>query len=156
MDESAFITKYGFNNFKIVTVSNPTAEDHEFQITMEVGVDPVTGKLKTEARKYIVKAGGHERFPGVVAQKYLDEMAKKLSQEEDQFKLYVDYGTRSKYYDRLIEDVEDLVSGPVNFEHLKPQGEPEASEAAENEPEVAFAGLDETAETKSRGRAAKN
>src|SRR5437763_243217 len=118
MEESDFLTKYGFNNFKIVTVSNPTTKDHEIQITMEVGVDPANGKLRTEARKYVVEAGGSERFPGVVALKYLDEMSKNLAQLEERFNLYVDYNTRSEYYDRLIVDVEDLVAGPVNFEHL--------------------------------------
>lgn len=148
MEESAFITKYGFNNFKIVTVSNPTTKDHEFQITMEVGVDPVTGKLRTEARKYVVKAGSSERFPGVVAQKYLDEMAKKLSQQEDKFKLYVDLGTRSEYYDRLIVDVEDLVSGPVNFEHLRPQDAADEPASDTETTEEPFAALKETSNEK--------
>lgn len=149
MEEADFVRRYGFNNFKIVTVSNPTTEDHEFQITMEVGVDPATGKLKTEARQYVVKAGASERFPGVVAQKYLDEMAKKLAQQEKKFGLYVDLNTRGEYYDRLIVDVEDLVSGPVEFEHLKPQ---EIAAESESEPEAAFAGINDTAESKRRGR----
>jgi hypothetical protein len=150
IDENLFWAAYDFNNFKIVTVSNPTSKDYAFQITMQVGVDPASGKLLTEARHYIVKAGGNERFPGVVARYYLDQMSKLLAQEEDRFKLFADYGTRKEYYDRLIVDVEDLANqGMVELPHAKQQVIEEAPAQEE-----AFAGL--TSEKPRLGRPVKN
>lgn len=79
---------------------------------MEVGFDHAAKRMKTEKRTYVIKAGDHERLPGVVARKYLDEMSKHLAQKEDKFKLYVDYATRAVYYERLIvpEGIEDRIN----------------------------------------------
>ena len=149
MDEQEFYKEYDYNNFKIVTVSNPTTKDYAFQITMQVGVDPASGKLLTEARHYTVKAGSSERFPGVVARYYLDQMSKLLAQAEDKFKLFADFNTRKEYYDRLIVDVEDLIAQPmVEFPSAAKQ-----IEAAEPEEEKAFAGVTQEAKD---GRSGKN
>lgn len=112
MDEQQFLEKYDFNNFQVVDVKNPTDKDYPLIITMEVGFDHASKRMKTEKRTYVIKAGDHERLPGVVARKYLDEMSKLLSQKEDKFKLYVDWNMRAEYYERLIvpEGIEDRIS----------------------------------------------
>lgn len=155
MDEEQFRAEYTFNNFQLITVANPTKTDYAFQITMQVGVDPGTGKLVTEARHYMVKAGTTERFPGVIANKYLDQMSKLVAQEEDTFKLFADFGTRRKIYDGLILDKEDVLAqnkAMVEFPQAKPQEQ--AIESAPEE-EVAFAGAKAEADRPRLGRPPK-
>lgn len=112
MDEQQFLEQYDFNNFQVVDVKNPTDKDYNLIITMEVGFDHAAKRMKTEKRTYIIKAGSHERLPGVVARKYLDEMSKLLSQQEKKFGMFVDYNTRAEYYERLIvpEGIEDRIN----------------------------------------------
>jgi hypothetical protein len=137
-EEKAFLEKYGFTNFQTVTVANPTAEDHQFQVMIEVGVDRATGKMRSEAKTYVVKAGGHERFPGVIAGMYLDQMSKKIAQGmKEGLAAIVNWNSRSKIYDDLIVDVDDLLNRQYQaFEDM------DVAKAVDegDKPEATFAG----------------
>lgn len=89
---------------------NPRSEDYIFQATSDVGIDNATGKMKSEARTYRVKAGEHERFPGPIANMYLDQMAKLVAQDEDKFQFMIDFALKAQYYDQLIVSIEDLIN----------------------------------------------
>lgn len=120
MDEKDFYQKYAFTLGQLVTVLNPTSEDFSFKVTIDVGVDFATGQTKSATNEYTVPAGGHRRFPGPVANMYLDQMFKKLIQEEEQDFInanpdvantpqsgvhvagMADFGIRAQYYDQLI------------------------------------------------------
>lgn len=153
MDEQDFLAKYDFNNFQVVDVKNPTEEDYKLVITMEVGFDHAAKKMRTEKRTYVIPAGGHERLPGVVARKYLDEMAKYLSQKEDKFKLYVDYNMRAEYFDRLIvpEGIEDRINDYTPI----PNTDAGADRVTEAEVQP-FAGVAQPGEPARVGRPRKN
>ncbi len=137
-EEKAFLEKYGFTNFQTVTVLNPTKDDYEFQIMVDVGVDRSTGKLRTDAKKYLVKAGEMERFPGYVANMYLDGMAKKLAQEDPKLGLgaVVNFHTRAKLYDDLIADVDDL----LNKQYVPFEEDTATADKVEETKEETFAG----------------
>ena len=139
MDENQFYEKYSFDNLKMVTVLNPTAEDFTFGITMETSVDISSGQMKSETKHYTIKAGGKERLPGVAANLYLDQIAKKICQEEDRFSLYPDFAERAKYYDDLIVTVDDLLGA---YQTL-PQYDDKQEQAAETN-EVPFAQVEES------------
>lgn len=93
-----------------MTVVNPRKEDFVFQATSEVGVDTSTGKMKAEARTYRVKAGEHERFPGPIANLYLDQMSKLIAQDDNKFQFMIDFALKAQYYDDLIVDKESLIN----------------------------------------------
>lgn len=134
VEEKDFNDKYWFSNTKIITVVNPRSEDYVFQATSDVGVDTATGKMKTEARKYRVKAGEHERFPGPIANMYLDQMSKLIAQDEEKFQFMIDFSLKAQYYDDLIVGVEDL----MNTYHENPAYlNNKAEEVDEETPEVA-------------------
>lgn len=116
MDEQAFIAKYSHDITKRVTVVNPTTKDFIFQHVLQVGVDLTTGKMKDEQKTYRVPAGGKERFPGPVADHYLDQMAKILAQNDNKIQHMIDFALRAQYYDDLIVDVEDLISSYHSFD----------------------------------------
>lgn len=113
MEEQQFIEKYWQTNTKIVTVVNPRTEDFVFQAVVEVGVDMNTGKMKAEPRHYRVIAGKTERFPGTIANMYLDQMTKILAQEEEKFQFLIDFALKAQYYDQLIVDIEDLINSYI-------------------------------------------
>lgn len=137
MEEKDFFDKYWHSNTKIVTVVNPRNEDYVFQAVSEVGIDTSTGKMKVEQRSYRVKAGGNERFPGPIANIFLDQVAKLVAQDEDKIQFMIDFALRAEYYDRLTVDVEDLINTytphPAYLEQPKTE--------VEKEPEEAFAGV---------------
>jgi hypothetical protein len=113
LEEQEFVTKYWHANTEVVTVINPTKDDYDFQATVDAGIDIATGRPKPEARQYRVPAGGTARFPGSVANMYLDQMSKLLSQQENKFERMVDFSTKAEYYDRLTADTEDLIQSYV-------------------------------------------
>jgi len=139
VDEQAFTEKYNYDNLKMVTVVNPTSDDFTFDITMETSVDISNGQMKSETRQYVVKAGDKLRLPGVAANLYLDQMAKKIAQDEDRFSLYPDFAERAKYYDDLIIDVDDLLGV---YQTLPQYDEKPVEEA--NKVEEPFAQIKET------------
>lgn len=110
MEEKEFNDKYWFSNTKIVTVNNPRSEDYIFQATSDVGIDTATGKMKTEARTYRVRKGEHERFPGPIANMYLDQMSKLIAQDDDKIQFMIDFKLKAEYYDDLIVGIEDLIN----------------------------------------------
>lgn len=110
MDEQAFTDKYWKKNTEIVEVLNPRTVDYVFQATVDTGIDVSTGRMKAEARRYMVKAGGSERFPGPIANMYLDQMSRILAQEDNRFDRMIDPSERAKYYDQLIVGTDDLIS----------------------------------------------
>lgn len=113
LEEQDFNKKYWHSNTEVVTVINPRKEDYVFQATVDAGIDIATGRPKPEARQYRVPAGGTERFPGSIANMYLDQMSKILAQEDDRFERMVDFSEKAKYYDRLTADTEDLIASYV-------------------------------------------
>lgn len=130
MDEKQFVEKYNFDNLKMVTIVNPTSEDFTFGITMETSVDISNGQMKSETKQYVVRAGDKERLPGVAANLYLDQISKKIAQEEDRFALYPDFAERAKYYDDLIVEVEDMLG---SFQSLPQYTDVEEDTADEQE-----------------------
>lgn len=90
-----FNKKYWFNSLQMVTVLNPKLEDWPFMVEM---------------RHFIIKSGATERFPGVIANVYLDQMSKILAQDDDKLGYMADPSLKRLYYDKLIIDVEELVS----------------------------------------------
>jgi hypothetical protein len=89
-----FNKKYWFNTLQMVTVINPLTYDWPFMVEM---------------RHFIVKAGSHESFPGVIANVYLDQMSKILAQDDDKLGFMADPALKKLYYDKLIVSVESLV-----------------------------------------------
>lgn len=87
--------KYWFNSLQMVTVVNPKPEAWDFMVEM---------------RNYTIGAGTHERFPGIIANVYLDQMSKILAQDDDRLGFMTDPNLMKIYYDQLIVDVEDLVN----------------------------------------------
>lgn len=131
MDEPQFIEKYWMTNTKIVTVTNPRTEDFVFQSVVEVGVDMATGKMRSEPRHYRVLAGETERFPGTIANLYLDQMSKMIAQDEDKFQFLIDFALKAQYYDQLIVDIEDLINDYVPRTEYLEKKEPEVKQSEE-------------------------
>lgn len=110
LDEQAFIAKYWHPNTELITVLNPTTEDYIFKATVDATIDLKTGRPKPEMREYRVPKGGSERFPGSVANMYLSQMSSILAQKEGRLDRMIDFTERSKYYDQLTADTEDLIA----------------------------------------------
>jgi hypothetical protein len=155
VDEKEFLEKYWFKNTEVITVTNPRDTDYVFQMMVETGLNPATGKMGQEQRTYIVPAGGSERFPGPIANLYLDQMAKLLAQDDDRIQFMVDFALKAQYYDDLIANKDDLIAQHV------PQSTPNYLKAAEQAPvaqEQPFAGAvpaESTPEPKRMGRPPK-
>lgn len=109
-DEQAFWAKYQHPNSEVVTVVNPTSSDYVFQATVDAAMDVRTGRPRSEARQYMVPKGGSQRFPGSIANMYLDQMSRQLAGEENRLDRMVDWTERAKYYDQLTADTEDLIA----------------------------------------------
>lgn len=157
MDEQQFNEKYWYSNTKIITVANPRSEDYIFQATTEVGVDMVTGKMKSETRQYRVAAGKEERFPGPIANMYLDQMAKLVAQDEEKIQFMIDYALKAQYYDDLIVGIEDLIntyqSHPAYLD--KPETKPEAVNTTLQTEEEPFAAVKAETAARKPGRPPK-
>jgi hypothetical protein len=111
VDLAEFNKKYWFRNTAMVEVTNPRDEDFEFTATIDTGqIDFNTGKSQVLTRKYLVKAGGSEKFVGSIANLYLDQMSKLVAQDRDEFGLLVDFAVRARYYDEMIANVNDLMA----------------------------------------------
>lgn len=136
MDETEFNDKYWHSNTKLVTVINPRTEDYIFQATIETGLDVTTGRMKSEARHYRVPAGGTEKFPGPIANMYLDQMSKLVAQDDEKIQFMIDYALKAQYYDDLTVSIEDLIHDYTpQKEYLNGAVDDKAEE-----PEQAFAG----------------
>lgn len=96
-----------------------------------------TGRMKSETREYRVAAGQEERFPGPIANLYLDQMAKLVAQDDEKIQFMIDFKLKAQYFDDLIVGVEDLIntytSHPAYLD--KPETKPESeADAAKREP----------------------
>lgn len=113
--KAAFNAKYWFNTLQMVTVVNPLEEDWPFMVEM---------------RHYIIKKGAKERFPGVIANVYLDQMSKILAQHDEQLGNMADPELKKLYYDKLIVSVDSLVqehdNRPAYLQHVAPEAMLEA------------------------------
>jgi hypothetical protein len=104
-------------------------------MTNDVGVNMQTGKMATDTRHYRVPAGGSERFPGPIANMYLDQMSKMVAQDEDKIQYLIDFTLRAQYYDQLTADVEDLIHSYTPFpEYLNGTDEQKAADTAVEAP----------------------
>lgn len=102
IDKETFNKKYWFTSLQMVEVINPAwlkegdgfvAKDYPFMVEM---------------RHFIIKSGGREKFPGVIANVYLDQMTKILAQNDGKLEFMADPNLMRVYYDKLIVDVENL------------------------------------------------
>lgn len=95
MNVEDFHTTYWFNSLQMVEVINPLSYDWPFMV---------------EGRHFIIKSGAKERFPGIIANIYLDQVSKILAQDDDKLAYMADPNLKKIYYDKLIIHVEDLMS----------------------------------------------
>jgi hypothetical protein len=155
VEEKDFNDKYWFPNTKVVKVVNPRDEDFVFQSTIETGIDITTGKMRTESRKYRVAAGASEKFPGTVANIYLDQVSKLIAQDDDKIQFIIDFALRAQYYDKLIVGVDDILN---TYQDFPTYLDNPAQVAAEAPAEKAFPTISETetpAEAPKTAKAAK-
>lgn len=131
LDEQAFLAKYWYPSTHVVTVLNPRVADYQFQATVNVGLDMASGKPKVEPRQYMVKGGGKQRFPGPIANMYLDQMAKLIAQDDKNFGAFIDFTERAKYYDQLVVTTEDLIEQYHEFPQYKEEEKVEESKPEE-------------------------
>lgn len=102
IDKEAFSKKYWFTSLQMVEVINPAwLKDGDGFIVQDY-------PFMVEMRHFIIKAGGREKFPGVIANVYLDQMTKILAQNEGKLEFMADPNLMRVYYDKLIVDVENL------------------------------------------------
>lgn len=113
--KAAFNAKYWFGSLQMVTVVNPLPEDWPFMVEM---------------RHYIIKKGSKERFPGVIANVYLDQMSKILAQHDENLGNMADPELKKIYYDKLIVSVENMMqehdNRPAYLAHVAPESMLEA------------------------------
>lgn len=144
LDEQSFIDKYWHTQTEMVEVTNPTKADYLFKVTVDAKIDRSTGKPVSEQRQYMVKAGGSERFNGYVANVYLDQMSRKLAQDDNRLDRMVDFTERAKYYDQLTADTEDLIASYVENPAYKDDN---SVQTVDKPAEVPFAGVKEPVTT---------
>lgn len=110
--------KYWFNSLQMVTVINPKNAEWPFMV---------------EGRHFVIGPKATERFPGIIANVYLDQMSKILAQDDDNLGFMADPNLMRHYYDKLIIDVEDLISQtspvPAYMRNVAPTAIPEAERA---------------------------
>jgi hypothetical protein len=137
LDEVEFNNKYWFPNTMLITVTNPRTEDYKFQTVVQTGMDMTTGRMKEEPRQYRVKAGESERFPGPIANIYLDQMTKLVAQDEEKIHFLIDFSLKAEYYEKLIVSKEDLIQ---TYEERPEYLAGRVEDVAEAPKEEAFAG----------------
>lgn len=117
-----FNDKYWYTPLQMVTVINPTDRDFPFMVEM---------------RNYMIRAGATERFPGVIANVYLEQMAGIMAQDDDNFGHMSDPTLKAQYYEKLIVDIESLVEdyNPTP-EYLQPKDETQEKPFAQLKKEV--------------------
>lgn len=99
LTKEEFWKVYWFSPLQMVTLKNP--QDYPFQFMVEM-------------RNFVIKPGAVEKFPGTVANLYLDQMTKIMAQNDDKLTLLSDFAFRKLYYDKLIQDVESLIKEESN------------------------------------------
>lgn len=107
--QDEWVKRYWFNTLQMVEVQNPSW----FVASGPESADkPVTKDyvFMVELRHYMIKAGESERFPGVIANVYLDQMSKLLAQNDGNLGMMSDPNLKRRYYDKLIINVESLVA----------------------------------------------
>lgn len=87
-----FVEKYWFSNLQMITIRNPLDDDVVFM---------------HEMRTYGIKAKTENRFPGSIANLYLDQMARILAQKDNDLGAIADAAKCGAYYDELIVHVEE-------------------------------------------------
>lgn len=141
-EEQDFFQKYWFAPTVLITVVNPRTDDYTFTMLTSTGMDIAAGRMKTEERTYTVKAGNHARFPGQIANIYLDQMSKMVAQDDDNIGGYVDFAVRAKYYADLIVSIEDTVETYIPLPaELLPGADNGAARSDAGEQAEAFPGL---------------
>lgn len=120
LTKKQFNDTYWFTSLQMVMVVNPKEIDWPFMV---------------EQRHFIIKAGGKEEFPGVIANVYLDQMSKILAQDDDKanggkLEYMSDPNLKKLYYDQLIVNVRSLVSeyesGPAYLKNVAPAAQTSA------------------------------
>ena len=134
--EPVNLSRYRFDNYKMVTVINPRKEDYNFLV---------------EGRPYSIKAGSKKRFPGQIANVYIDHMIKLVAQDEKKIQFLVDPALREKYYQKLIIGVDDLIDPtmPDSKPYLdddNTKSDTATEEAEGSDEEEAFAGAEDGTE----------
>lgn len=94
-----FVQKYWFGSLQMVTVINPKSYEFPFMV---------------EGRHFVIGPAAKERFPGIIANVYLDQMSRIMAQDKDQLGFLADPTLKKMYYDQLIVDVESLVNEASN------------------------------------------
>ncbi len=110
---------YWFNSLQMVTVVNPKPDAWPFMV---------------ELRHFNINGGATERFPGVIANVYLDQMSKILAQDDDRLGYMADPNLMKIYYDKLIIDVEDLITQTSSVPAYLQMPKPPAAPAVERAP----------------------
>lgn len=117
--KSDFHKLYWFSPLQMIEVINPAwaavegggfiSKDYQFTVEM---------------RHYIILAGKTERFPGIIANVYLDAMARIIAQNEDRLGFIGDPNLKREYYDKLIVAVDNLApeydAGPAYLRNVTP------------------------------------
>jgi hypothetical protein len=96
MTQEQFNANYWFGSLQMVEVVNPL--DVRFLFTVEL-------------RQYMIEPGATEKYPGIIANMYLDQMSKhigQLSPDATGLTLLGDWAFRAQAYNKLIIGVEDL------------------------------------------------
>lgn len=108
-----FNSQYWFNSLQMIEVINPRKDDYPFMVEM---------------RHFFIKAGASERFPGVIANVYLDQMSKLMSQDDENLGMMADPNLKKIYYDKLIVNVEELApvvdQEPAYLKNVSPSARP--------------------------------
>lgn len=118
MTKKEFNDVYWFSPLQMVTVINTKSYNYPFMV---------------EGRNYMIKAGSKEKVPGTIANVYLSQMTRIQAQDDDKMQYLSDYALMRQYYDKLIVNVDDLISevdsAPAYLsntpEHMKVTGAPE-------------------------------
>lgn len=95
MTKEAFWKLYWFSPLQMVTVVNPKSYDYPFMV---------------EGRNYMIKAGTKEKVPGTIANVYLSQMTRIMAQDDDKMNFLSDFALMRQYFDKLIVNVDNLIS----------------------------------------------
>lgn len=94
MTKEEFWKVYWFSPLQMVTLINPKS-DYKFMV---------------EGRNFIIRAGVKEKVPGTIANVYLSQMTRIMAQDDDKMSFLSDFALMRQYYDKLIVDVESLIT----------------------------------------------
>lgn len=113
---------FGWKEDQQVVVKNPTNKAFTFMV---------------HSKSYTVEAGAKAKMPGYIAWVYVNSLATKIAQETnvqtdkdgrrtDDWQHWNEEGFRKKYYEKLVESIDDVVQTVVE--------EPELVEAMPSNP----------------------